>query len=353
MRRAPGADWPRILNPAPGCLPPLAPWRQDERVLHVALYPELDLVPALQHAVATISSAYARVDYMRAGDSLPDELYREAQRIRPTLVFAQLHHATSLVSSEVVGKLRELCDPRCVMVQWNGDFRPDGSQTWFRDLGRFFDASLFPETQFQSMYAVTGVRHPGFFAAGVAETWADVMPPVSPGVPPVVLLASCWVIPGGYNSRTAAIAACQQWYGRGGFGLYGHNWFDTLCGHPYLSPAQELGAYRDAKAALSISVRNDVARCTSERLFRALYAGAVVVAERFPDCEGLGLEHGHNCLLWNGLEELHACLEQALGFDDAQGQVLRAAAKMLSHEHTWSMRVRELLAIVDAVRSSR
>ena len=99
MRRAACAEWPRILNPAPGCFPPAAPLRQDERVLHVALHPDADLTQVLPRAFAKIASAYGRVDWQRADTSpggLAQALESEARRIRPTLVWMQMQGPSSL-----------------------------------------------------------------------------------------------------------------------------------------------------------------------------------------------------------------------------------------------------------------
>lgn len=355
MNRAPCAEWPRILNPAPGCAPPITALRRTERVLNLTPYPETGPVPSLSAALGSIAVAQATMAYVGTENELPAQVYAAAQTLRPTLIFGQLQHPTPLADIAFITGLREVCDPRCVIVQWNGDYRPDGSQVrWFVDLGRIIDCSLSAETQFQSNYAAVGVRHPGFFASAADERWSTITPPQGVDAPPIVLLASHGVVPGGYDTRYAAIASCAEWYGPEKFGLYGYGWSGNWCARPYLSPAQELGAYRDARAALSISVRNDVARLTSVRLFSMLYAGALAVVERFPDCEGMGLVDGENCMLWSGTDELHACLERALVLSADRSQEMRAAAKRLAREqHTWSVRMAELLAIIDAVRSSR
>ena len=355
MRRAPCPEWPTLLCPAVGCYPPASPQRKTERVLHAALYPTLDAIPALLDAFRTISTDVSQVDHVKEGPNLPDALYAAAAKIRPTIVFAQMQMPTALADASVVAKLRALCDPECVIVQWDGDLHDeprDPGRSWFVDLGRVIDASLTVETQYPAEYAALGVKHPGFLEVGVADGWADFSPPTSCGVPPVVLLAGRTYLKG-YVGRHAAVAACEQWYGPRGFGVYGNGWDQNPCARPHLSPGQELGAYRDAKVALSASIRNDVARYTSDRLFRALYAGAVLAVEEFPDCAGLGLEQGRNCMLWDGIGELHDCLEFALAMPDTQRTQMRDEAAKLGRQNTWSARMVDLLAIVDAIREER
>jgi len=408
MKRVASKDWPRLLTPAPGCYPPSAPLRHDERVLHLALYPGRDIHSVLSLAFQTIANEYVQIDHVLAGgggpdgalraaqcptaifadvrqaraylqrqeapadvppivstsyvpqeylksSKLPEAVYRAAEQIRPTIVFAQMQQPSALANGEVIARLRSLCDPACVIVQYDGDlhYRPDEApRQWFVDLGALIDASLTTELQYQAEYAAMGVRRPGFLEVGVPDGWERITPPVPVGVPPVVLLASRWGCLNGYDSRDAAVAACGEWYGPTGFAVYGNYWAGA-CARPYLTPAQELGAYGEAKAALCMSIRNDVARYTSDRLFRALYAGAVVVAECFPDCEGLGLENGRNCLLWRGMDDLGACLQTALAMPEEQRQEMRQAAATLGREHTWGARMGELLAIVDAIRAER
>jgi hypothetical protein len=408
LNRAPSKDWPRLLTPAPGCFPPAAPLRRNERVLHLALYPGRELHAVLSVAFNTIASEYVQIDHMQVSggtlqeqqqaaqrptavfsnardawnsihaqgatslapiisttcipteyhqaSKLPDAVCAAAATLKPTIVFMHMQTPSALDDGNVIAKLRSLCDPSCVIVQWDGDLHyspSDWRRQWFINLGALIDASLTSETHHQAEYAAAGVKHPGFLEVGVPDHWEELTPPVAVGVPPVVLLASRWAFLDGYDSRDAAVSACGEWYGPTGFGVFGNYWDGNPCARPYLTPAQELGAYREAKAALCMSIRNDVTRYTSDRLLRALYAGAVVVAERFPDCEGLGLENGVNCLLWSGLNELNACLGTALAMGESEGHAMRAAAAALGREHTWCARVPELLAIIDAIREER
>ena len=408
MKRAPSKDWPRLLTPAPGCFPPVAPMRQTERVLHLALFPERNRFGSLPRALRSIATHYEEVDHMRVdgpadqlgvdvarptalftdaraawaysqqqdaapfsapvvstnyrpreimrNSRLPDEVCKAAARIKPTIVFAHMQTPSALDDGNVIARLRAQCDPSCVIVQFDGDqhWTPsDWRRQWYTNLGALIDASLTSECHFQAEYARMGVRHPGFLAVAVADGWDTFSPPEACGNPPIIMLASKWACLEGYGSRLNAVALCQDWYGPAGFAVYGNNWEGTPSARPYLTAAQELGAYRDAKAALSMSIRNDLTRYTSDRLFRCLYAGAVTLVERFPDCEGLGLEHGVNCLIWSGAKELYACCQAARNMPPEQSQPLRQAAKALGRQHTWQCRMPELLAIVDAVRAER
>jgi hypothetical protein len=360
VKRAVCAEWPRILNPAPGCFPPVSPLRQTERVLHVALRPEADSTRVLPRAFSRIASAYAAVDWQRL-DGTPDGLIRaleaEACRIRPTLVWMQMQAASSL-DREAIALLRRECDPSCVIMQWDGDlhFFPGHPQRrWFSDLGQLLDASLTCETHYQELYATElGVKHPGFLEVGVDEKVYKPYPDVAAS-PHVVFLGSFYPqFADGYAVRGAVVEMLAQKYGPQRFAVRGTGWGLNGCAHVPASPLEESFVYASVAAALSISIYNYVTRYTSDRLFRMLASGAVSLVERFPDCEGLGLVDGENCFLWSTWAELSARIDELLIDPNApRWREMRTAAVELSKYHTWDARMEELLALVDAIRSDR
>jgi len=262
----------------------------------------------------------------------------------------------SVVTPEVIADLRPLCAPGAVVVNFTGDQHgapDDPVNAWLVALGRACDATLVPNVAQPARYAALGVRGPGFLAAAAdPTTWRPAAP--TPGTPAIVCLANRWpALDAAYAARTAMfkmVAAAHP----DGFAVYGRGWEGTdVPARPFLRNADEAGVYAAARAALSASIRADLPRYTSNRLFYALAAGAVVLAERFPDCEGLGLIEGVNCWLWTDPDDLLCLLATVLdsGYD---GEPLRAAARELAVEqHAWSVRASELLAIVDAVRGAR
>ncbi len=362
ITRAPSSVWPKLLTPAPGCLPPIAELRRTERVLHVALYPSYDILNSLPRAFNRIATAYVQVDHMPLAGSpgaLYEQMLLEADRIKPTIIFMHMQYAADLDAERML-EVRRKCNPGCVTVQWDGDMHwPPKSvhRQWFVDLGKIIDASLTAETHYQEEYAALGVKRPGFLAAGCDhEIWQARVP--TPGTPPIVFLASYWPVAkgplgDGYQTRVAVATALQQQY-PGQFGLYGAGWQGWECHRAPLALMAEAGTYSAADAAISISITNGITRYTSDRLMRMLCSGAVCLVERFPDCEGLGLEHGVNCLLWSTWEELKAQVDSILASRGApRWTAMRTAAAELGKLHTWDARILELLAIVDAVRSSR
>jgi len=290
-RRA-GADWPRVLCPAPGCLLPAVAVRGDERILHLAnrnLDDAYDEVGRALRLLAESDADYRQVCF--APDAYPDaEAFECAVEIKPTLVF--MHpQCESVITPDVVEDLRPLCDPSCVIVQWTGDqhYEPaDAGQRWFVELGRVCDASLVVNTRHPAEYEALGVRHPGFFEVGIDETlWCSATP--TPGTPPIVCLANEYP-QFDYSTRNHAFVSIACAFPNR-FAVYGTGWETqtAIPWRPYLRNEDVPGVYSAARAALSISIRADLPRYTSNRLFYAMGCGAVILVERFPDCEGLGL----------------------------------------------------------------
>ena len=281
-RRVAGADWPRILCPALGCLPPSTPPRRDERVLFVPWRSTgcLDREPLSSFPALTAAPA---TDYreVRIGDEDFDTVvFDAADAIRPTLIFFNLQGPA--LSPEFICDLRRAGDPSCVIVQWDGDqvFKPrDEVRRWFVNNGRACDATLLVNTQEPTEYAELGVRHPGFLECFGVDGGIWRPQPPTPGTPPIVCLASYWPqYDAKYGRRERIFAAVAAAF-PDQFAVYGENRgrahapFPT---RPFLRPHEEAGVYSAARASLAISNCNDLPRYTSNRLFYALASGGVV-----------------------------------------------------------------------------
>jgi hypothetical protein len=354
LERQAGSDWPTVLVPARGSLPPSIP-ANPERVLHVALRDALDKQPGLARALASAASSYAEVDWCeverRDGTgAVGPAIIQAARDHRPTLVFMQIQRP-GVLSGEIVRAIRLECKADCVVVQWDGDqhHEPDAPERrWFTGLGAECDASLIANTRYPARYAALGIRHPGFLACGYDEQVYRPREPVY-GVPPLVFLANNYPHLAGYDGRRTAVSVLAQRY-QERFAVYGGGWSEPE-GRPWLPQGDESPVYATARGALSMSIRNDLDRCTSGRRFRALGCGTCVLVERFPDTEGLGLRDGVNCLVWSTLDEVLAHCERVLV--EEMTPVRGAAAEMARALHCWPARMQELSAVIRAVREAR
>lgn len=351
MRRAACKEWPHLLNPETGCYPLIAEHRQNERILHLALRNDFEKNPGVTSAFKSIAAEYREVDWRYVEPRVRVSLTLSAAReIRPTLVFLQLQDRGVFTPDDIV-KLRQECDTTVVICNWDGDQHydpPSEQRDWFAQLGRVCDASLVPNTQHPAIYAGMGVKHPGYLQVAIDPEIYRPTPPAS-RIEPIVCLATNYGIRL-HRRRVSMLDTVKQMF-PGKLGLYGGNW--GADGNPMLRQVEESAVYAAARAALSISIRNDLPRYSSDRLFRMLASGAVCLVESFPDCEGLDLRDGVNCMLWSDLQQLEGLIRSVLDSPAERWLPMRQAAVELSVDHTWAARLHELLSIVDAVREDR
>lgn len=362
IRRAACADWPRVLNPALGCYPLVCEPRRDERVLYVGIHPEGDPRNPTAKTLRELTTAGGVFCEVCWAAYQPEDVAAVvtdvAYKLRPTLVFLELKRAGTGVTPELLRALRPLCASDCVIADWDGDqLSPLDSphRQWFVDLGRECDTSLLVNTGEQAALLKLGVQRPGFLEVGVdAELYRPTAP--TPGTPLLVFLGNHGSADV-YRRREDILRRLQGCgdfgiYGRD-LGIYGRGWEKAgLAGRPFMAPEQESGIYAAAKAAVCMSVHNSVPRYTSDRLFRALASGAVCLVEDFPDCEGLGLLHCGNALLWQDQRSLETLVDWALEHPGTFAEV-RADARSLALDHTCQARTHELAAILEAVRVGR
>lgn len=372
--RAPSYGDSPLLVPPEGLLSPnLSAWASErggggERVLHLALRTPDEKQMGLARALARLGGDSRDVDWIaeeaRGGTALENAVLEAAKALRPTLVFMQLQRRTAITPA-VVQSLRALCDPNVVIMNWDGDQHHEpGSpeREWFVELGKVCDTSLVVNTAHPALYADMGVKNAGFLEIGIdgdlyAPLNADEL--VGPADRPLVLLASNYPHVASYGRRVEVVRALQTTF-RKSFGVYGGGWERWESGKPMLRGREETTAYVRARGAVSMSIRNDLPRYTSDRLFRALAAGALVFVERFPDLEGLGVRHNENALVWSDPTDLLMTLARYMSTSagiraevDQDVARIRAAAVKTGRWHTWAARMPELMAIVETVRERR
>lgn len=360
--RVAGPDWGEVFVPAKDCFPPTTTPR-PERILHIALLSERDAQPALRQALTRLAAPgeYIEVDWKPLSDD-PDGLrsavLAAAGTLCPTLVFMQLQEPSAIDAAFVQQDLRPLCDPSCVIVNWDGDqfHEPhDVARAWFVRLGRACDTSLVCNTKHPQEYAKLGVRGAGYLQIGLNDETVFVPDFTKKdkvaGIPRVVFLGC-----GDerlYPERTKILRTLAYWLGPK-FRAFGDNWTETdTFARPRLTPEKEAAAYQGCRIALSQSIRADLPRYTSDRLFRAMACGALVLAEKFPDTDGLGLFHGINVLFYKDIYSLDYLLRAPREWRTPPDIMRRLAADLVHGSHLWIHRMRELAAIVETIRNRK
>lgn len=353
-----GDDWPRLLVPASGCALPAALVERRERVLHVSRRNQWQRQDALTRAFARIATVYRIVDMgATPPHALEEQLIREASDIAPTLVWMQLQSDPISVTPATIRDLRRVCAKNAVLINWDGDqhYEPtDWQRAWFVDIGRELDCSLVKNTKHPAEYAARGVQHPGYLGQGVdCDALRPRVAPSEVGIDPprdLVFVAHQHGAIADYGHRISVAARLHDTY-PGRVGIYGGGWGTR--GLPSITEPQQAAVYGAARGALSVSIRCDLPRYTSNRLLNILAAGGVGLVERFPDCAGLGLTDGVNCLLWSTWEELCACVDHVLAAPPAELTAIRCNARTLGEQHSWTAYMAQLLAMVDAIRAER
>jgi glycosyltransferase involved in cell wall biosynthesis len=117
-------------------------------------------------------------------------------------------------------------------------------------------------------------------------------------------------------------------------------------------------AYRFSRCALSISLTSKLKRYSSDRLFRALACGPVVLVKRFAEYSALGLRDGVNCFLFDTPEEASALASRILketsdgGAYELWRSIGKAGAELAFEHHTWTCRMREQAVYLNYLRRS-
>jgi hypothetical protein len=359
MRRMESSDWPRLLTPAPGCLPPYSPPTGAERVLHVKLANSVNPGTAMSRALELLGRV-ATVEYRHFTPlRCQSVVLQAAHDICPTLVLIQLGRGGTFCTPEFVAHLRGLCHPTCRVVHWDCDEYHTGprfpDRQWWVNLGRVCDISLIPQTRDQAEYAELGVKHPGYWQVGCDLSWSADATGARRAATPIVFMGSNMPL-AGYSRRLDILRRVDDaWPGQ--LTVHGRGWRGSQIAHEgHLNERDEAGVLRSATAVLCMSMHRHISRYTSDRLWRTLGAGALAFIERFTDCEALGLGHMRNCVLWDDWEELHPLLASIMsgtGLGDAGVRAsIRRGALELAMDHSWAARMGELQAMVDVTKGN-
>lgn len=344
------------LDPVEGQFPATAAPRR-ERVLHVHLATPEDPQAGLVRALSGLGD-YGQVDWpaARARGTLEAEILALANRLRPTLVFMQLQ-TPNLVGPDFIARLRPLIAPSGVIATWCGDVAAHNSPwavAWQVPLGQAVDLTLHSSLTHVKALRAAGVQGAAYLQIGYDP--AQYRPGAVETVHDVAFLGNRYYSPEYLRAmkqhdahlRDAVIMALAQTLGRR-FALYGS-------GHPGgLGPlplAKAHEAYWRAKMGLNVSLCNFFEAYSSDRIFRILGCGALLLTKRFPLMSCYGLQHGDNCLVWDTPAEA-VDLARAYCAPERQAereQIAAAGQRLAAERHTWEARMGELAALLAAVR---
>jgi len=349
-------EWPRLYVPRPGMPPRRSPLAAGSplRLLHLSLRYDGEPQDGLRRELARIGPTVEIPWYNRD----PREIAATARAHRPDLVWAQIQ--SSAWSPEMTRSLRAALPPGCCLALWTGDVRTGGAapvERWLAEAGAGFDLLLADSITYARKLAVDErvAAACGYLGCGIDP---DLNPPAD-GSDPEELGA---VFLGGHHrhlggDREQVLGHLARALPRS-LTIYGSGWrgspLEPLV-RPFAAQADAARIMHRAKVTISTSLFHDLERYTSDRLKRAMHAGAVVAVRRFPDMQGLGLVEGDNCIGWEAPAELVEVVRKWSGpaMAPERLRLRRAASALAAERFTWARVVEELLAIVRDWRARR
>ena len=352
---------------------------EGERVLHVSLCTDADPQAGLVRALRGLGSGgYAEVRWFADYGNDPDRRRRAildaAASLRPTIVVMQLQ-APNAVDVETVREIRRLADPSCVILTWNGDIA-DVNNPWSVDwqvpLARTVDIALHSSMSHVRTLRAAGAHCAAYLQIGYdpeqyrahVQSGDDILPMIMNDFD-VSFLGSRYGADAFSQSmrrhdaalRDEVVIAMKQTFGDR-FGLFGRGWADIMRQRGIdhadqiipLDRAHE--AYWRSKIGLNVSLANFLDFYSSDRLFRILGCGSLLLTKRFPGMPVLGLKHGENCLVWDTAEEAVQFAQAyiARGSEKIWKDCAAAGAELARNHHTWDVRMLELMPYLAAVR---
>lgn len=356
----PAQRWGRIssVDPVRGELPPRRT-PSAERVLHYHLWTAEDPQRSLAEAMASLGSAgHARIDWPPLDPRARAATFVDAaRRIRPTVVFLQLQ-APDALAIEAIRRVRTdpERDPSLVVCAWSGDVGPgkgpwpQSSDAWQYALSRELDLMLFSGTGQVQMHRGRGMTNAAYLQIGYDTDRYHPGPDSTYGRRhSVVFMGQDYgpqfdAVPGNDAAlRRQVVRALSR---VPGFSAWGSGF------GPPMSQSRSGDVYRGSAMAVSISLTSQLGRYTSDRMIRSMACGCPTLVKRFDDMEGMGLRHEENCLVWDTVADLLSLVRTWLQEPRRPRlrEIGRAGAHLMQTNHTWSVRLHELAALLCAVR---
>lgn len=322
---------------------------QDKRRLRIMYLPIFEPGHAIQKtqkrglrdALSRAGYVY-EIDYL-ASHELELEVSQALDAFKPDLLLTQIH-APKPITPEMLYRLR-LRVPNMVVVNWNGDYWPDGlvSDEMLRLL-RHVDLQLVVNASVLPTYAEHSIPA-AYWQIGYEEPGEDL--PEAPAHD-VVFLANA------YDERRKELGIrLHYWYLTDehvhdkrpwSLGLYGSGWETLSSGQTLYDFATGKALYRKAKIALGDNMYPQAHGFVSNRLFQALAAGGCVLLHQVvPGLEELtGLQDGVHYLAWTEEEDLRIKIEWLLNDETARQRIAEAGTAFVHEQHSFDARVREL-----------
>lgn len=341
------------LDPTEGRFPPQRQPRR-ERVLHIHLSTPDDPQAGLVRALRNLGD-YAQVDWPLRNKNVAGAIFEAANWLRPTLVFMQLQ-TPDVIDPALVERLRPLLAPDGVIATWCGDVAGQNSPwvvDWQVPLGRAVDLTLHSSFTHVKALRAAGVVNAAYLQIGYDEEQYCQPPAGTTRHQDVCFLGNRYYSAEYLQTmqrsdaglRDEVIAKMAAAMGSR-FALHGS-------GHGTLGavPLRDAHlAYQKSKIGLNVSLCNFFDAYSSDRIFRVLGCGAMLLTKWFPLLSTYGLINGVNCRVWNAPDEAIAIAAEMLADPVRLDAIVSEGATLAREHHTWSVRTRELASYLTLLR---
>lgn len=254
---------------------------------------------------------------------------------QPELTFLQLQTPDILTAFE-------LKQTSGIGVSWTGDCRQPTPQHYY-DTAQYINISLFSnETDVENLRS-KGLKA-DFMNIGFND---DTFKPASgPKNGKVIFLGN------DYGNRFPMSAQRREMvkrlikrYGKQ-FEVYGYGWDGLGRDVRWLPEPREAQAYQSCSIAICQNHFNDVARFSSDRVFRAMGSGAFLLCNHYPAIEK-DFTIGKHLDTWHDLEELERQVDRYLSDDTKREEIANEGCTYVHATQTWKCRMAELKVIIE------
>lgn len=302
------------------------------KVLAVPIIVDNSPQTALRNAIRNISTEYREYSWCEARDRGEDTgtgILQAAREFNPDLVFMQLQDPTVI-------SVQQMAEFSGVKVVWNGDVR-DSTPEWAVELGRVVDISLFTNLRDVEFLRSVGINA-DYLQIGYDE---NIYFPDGDKIstPDIVFL--------GANYGDAAFPLSQyrremiehlytmSIYGPT-FEAYGHCQKNSL-----LREKDEATLLRSAKIVINLS-HYSIDRYSSDRLWRALGSGVMVLSHNYPGIQQ-EFQIGHHLDVWDSLSELENKINYYLDNSLTRIEIAKNGYHHALKTSTWKARIKDNL----------
>lgn len=306
----------------------------------------------LRDALAKLGMVY-ELDYLKYQHRTSDlwqELVRILNTFQPDIMLTQAH-ATDVLTLETMRNIRAHC-PRLVMVNWNGDYWPEG-QLDLRMINwmRYVDLALVVNADILKPYEDVGIPA-AYWQIGFEKPAGDL---------PAVKAHDVVFLGQNYNNYRREFGETLLSMVDEGVdvGIYGNYWVNptsppqdsvakTQCIYPDCTYdfLQGEALYKAAKITVANNPFPDALGFVSNRIFQALAAGGSLMLHQY--VKGLdkltGLKAGVHYIEWKTYDELKQWIRYFLdpAHETERQRIVEAAYREVQYNHSFDARVKQL-----------